>query len=235
MVVSHLELNQLNSAFGICRVNRTDDVTITIGRGAHHYPIPYSMRHVPISPFCGSRMFELRVYVRYVSGNPLKLDGARPGGAEPEAYTNAIAVSSMPGTPTTVPNVIGLDETAAASSIVAAGLAVGAVSRVASSAPTGTVISQNASARTVEPAGSPVDLTVSLGTVPVPYVLSLPRTDAISILTGLDLSVAVSFQKECINPDGVLTQNPSAGAAVLPGSTVSIKVDSGTTSTCIIQ
>jgi beta-lactam-binding protein with PASTA domain len=119
--------------------------------------------------------------------------------------------------------------------ITNAGLAVGNVSQQVSLSPAGSVIVQNPPATTIEPLGFPVDITVSLGGVLVPNVLSDPLADAQSILSSVGLSVSVSHSKQCIDPGAVLNQSPSGGAVALPGSTVHLTVDSGTLRTCIIK
>ena len=48
------------------------------------------------------------------------------------------------------------------------GLTTGTVTRVATPVRAGTAIAQNSPAGTIEPTGSPVDLTISLGAVTVP-------------------------------------------------------------------
>jgi serine/threonine-protein kinase len=188
----------------------------------------FSLTGVPVYPECGSRQFMLRVLMKYVSGNPVKIDGTRPG----ESYTNALAINSFYGTALPVPNLISDAEMAAESAIRSAGYVVGTISSTLSASPAGTVISQNPSAGIIELPGSPVDFTVSTGGVIVPKVISLPQSDATSAISARGLVPSVSSSKKCINPGDVLTQNPSAGVLVAPGSTVHITVDSGTPRTC---
>ena len=79
-VSTHLELVQLTPGLGICRVNRSPDATYAITGNAHHYSIHYELDNVPISATCGgSRLFEVYIDMKQVSGNPVKIDGTRPG------------------------------------------------------------------------------------------------------------------------------------------------------------
>jgi beta-lactam-binding protein with PASTA domain len=64
---------------------------------------------------------------------------------------------------TTVPPVIGVDQGEVAGHLAGSGLVMGIVTRVASPVRAGIVIAQNSPAGTIEPAGSPVNLTISLG------------------------------------------------------------------------
>jgi beta-lactam-binding protein with PASTA domain len=61
-----------------------------------------------------------------------------------------------------VPSVIGLTEQQASAAIVAAGLYMAAPAYVTAIAPPGTVLAQNSPGGTIEPTGSPVQITVSL-------------------------------------------------------------------------
>lgn len=228
VVTAHLELIQLNSNLGVCKVNQGVDVTDNVANGPHHHPMYFSLIDVPVYPECGSRQFMLRVLMKYVSGNPIKIDGTRPG----ESYTHAWAINSVYGTALAVPNLIGDAEIAAESAIRGAGYVVSNIFSTLSTAPAGTVISQNPSAGLIELPGSPVEFTVSTGGVIVPNVLSLPQSDATSAISARGLVPTVSSSKKCINLGDVLTQNPSAGVLVAPGSTVHITVDSGTPRTC---
>ena len=126
------------------------------------------------------------------------------------------------------PNVVGDNETDARNVITAAGLTVGAVSRVVNSAPVGTVISQTPSAGVPVPLGNAINLTVSLGAVTVPDLFALSQTAARGRITGAGLVVgAVSSTNNCLDPGTVQSQSPSAGTLVAPGSPVSF-----TYSTC---
>jgi len=90
------------------------------------------------------------------------------------------------------------------------------------------VIGQNSPAGTVEPVRSPVNLTVSLGAVTVPDLNSFTLADATDTLSGIGLTVGISYQRACMDPGLVIGQTPSPGAVLAPGSSVHLTVDSGT-------
>jgi beta-lactam-binding protein with PASTA domain len=104
-----------------------------------------------VSQLCnGSRAFSADLYVQYVNGNPIKIEG--------DVNINFIDSATAPTT--TVPNVIGLTEQQASAAIVAAGLT--ASPQINLKSPPGTVTAQNAPAGTVEPIGSPVQIAVGV-------------------------------------------------------------------------
>lgn len=164
-VTSHLEFTQLDSQLGsrlvACKVTRTSDVTSTIRNDAHHFMIQYSLANVPVSATCGTRLFRVRVSVTHVSGNPVKIDGTRPGGTAPESYTNAFVISNPDLR--VVPDLYGDTLTAASQHLQAAGLVLGSHGLVATDEKpmNGLVISQAVSPGTQTLAGSVVG--VNLG------------------------------------------------------------------------
>jgi beta-lactam-binding protein with PASTA domain len=131
-----------------------------------------------------------------------------------------------------VPNVVGLTQVAASSTITTAGLTVGSVTIASSTTvPSGSVISQNPTAATQVNVGSAVALVVSSGPaqIAVPIVVGLTQTAASSAITGAGLTVGVvSLVQSATVPAGVvISESPTAGTLVAPGSTVSLTVSSG--------
>ena len=98
-----------------------------------------------------------------------------------------------------------------------------------------TVIAENAPAGTVEPTGSAVNLTVSLGSVTVPDVQGDTQNAAVQALSAAGLIPTVALQQACINPGHVISQQPAAGTNVRPGATTRITVDTANPRTCIIK
>ncbi len=127
-----------------------------------------------------------------------------------------------------VPDVVGLTQSAAASAIVAAGLTVGSVIQQASTTvPSGTVIRQNPAAGASVQSGSAVDLVVSgLAPVTVPNVVGLTQSAATSAITEAGLTVGQITQQasETVPAGTVIRQNPAAGTSVQPGSAVDLVV-----------
>jgi hypothetical protein len=225
-VSTHLEFDQYRPGVGSCQENRTPEMTYLISNAAHHDSIHYQLDNVPISATCwGTRFFALIIFMKRVSGNPVKIDGTSIIEGLVEGWTDPYAFNSAFETPVPVPDVRGSSESAARQAIAAAGLAVGDVSRAVNSAPVGTVISQNSPGGTVEPVHSPVDLVVSRGAVTVPNVLSLDKSLAVAAIHAAGLVVGtVSHIDNCVDPGTVQTQHPAGTSVVAPGSAVNLTV-----------
>jgi RHS repeat-associated protein len=132
----------------------------------------------------------------------------------------------------TVPNVVGLTQAAAEAAIVAAQLKVGTETTVNSSTvPAGQVISQAPSAGASAPAGSAVNLVMSLGPtmVIVPNVVGLTQAAAEAALLAVKLAVgAVTTANHPTVPAGqVISQTPVAGNSVPESSAVALVVSLG--------
>jgi beta-lactam-binding protein with PASTA domain len=134
------------------------------------------------------------------------------------------------GPAATVPDVGGMTEADANSAITSANLAVGAVTHEFSDTVTaGEIISQNPLAGTTVPAGSSVDLVVSLGTAfTVPNVVGMTDTEANSTITAAGLVTNMtSGYSDTVAVDYVISQNPAGGTDVTAGATVTIVVSLG--------
>lgn len=224
---THLDFIQLDERNSPCSVTSTPDTQYSISNSVHHFLVDYTPPPVFISQTCGgSRRFALRAVVTWVYGNTVKIDAGSVFGFR--SATNANVIVRSIRAVTTVPTVIGTDEGSVAGHLAAWGLTVGTVTRVVDPARPGTVIGQNSPGGTVEPQGSPVDLTISRGVVAVPSLDSLQLADATRELRALGLGVDISYQAACIYPGHVIGQSPSPGVLVAPGSTVRIIVDNGT-------
>jgi hypothetical protein len=148
VVDTRLEVVQLDPKGGECNLTPSPYQTTYIGNHPHHYMIYYELLTVPLYPCGESRKFKIRIFVKWVSGNPVKIDGY--------TYTHAVAINSFYGTAPPVPNVVGLTQSAASSTLSASGYFASVVSP-----PQGLVVSQSPFAGTIELPGSPVDLTLS--------------------------------------------------------------------------
>jgi beta-lactam-binding protein with PASTA domain len=121
--------------------------------------------------------------------------------------------------------VLGYTEANAYSAIQAAGLTAVTVDRVMNPARAGTVFIQNSPVGTVEPTGSQVFVSVSLGQAWVPNVRSFDQASAERAINSNGLVVGnVGHINNCIDPGTVQTQNPNGGIMVLPGTAVNISV-----------
>ncbi|MBU4240362.1 MAG: PBP1A family penicillin-binding protein [Actinobacteria bacterium] len=142
-------------------------------------------------------------------------------GTEPDAYCN------IHNTPEggTIPNVVGMESSAARSKLSQAGYQSSSVSQP-SSQPEGTVISQTPAAGTTLASGGTVTIVVSSGTVKstVPNVIGLSEAGAKTKLATSGFVASVSY-KSGTPVNVVVSQSPSAGSNLSAGSTVSITVN----------
>jgi hypothetical protein len=219
---SWMELDQLYPDGTVCNTNVSDlpagGDNYHITSDVHHFPISYHLR-APVFATCGgSRQFTMAVVVQWLDDNPVRTDGG-----------DAIVINNHRTATATIPNVAGdtLDQAEAA--IQAAGFVAATLPPVINQATAGTVLSENSPAGTVEPVGSTVQLTASLGRTTVPNVLSLSQSSATSRIAGANLVVGgVSHINNCVDDGSVQTQSPAAGTVVASRSSVSIAV-----STCV--
>jgi beta-lactam-binding protein with PASTA domain len=137
-------------------------------------------------------------------------------------------INSVRETTTAVPDVTGLTQAQADAAIQAAGLYAAAPDYVTSTAPPGTVLGQNSPAGTIEPDGSPVQLTVSLGDATVPDVIGDRPAIAVEAIKNAGLTaITLPPISSCADPGTVGTvqwQDPAHGAQVPAGSQVDIRV-----------
>jgi serine/threonine-protein kinase len=143
---------------------------------------------------------------------------------EPEAGTLVLPKTpitvyvSSGATEVSVPNVIGISESAAVALIEQNGLTVGSITVAGSpTVPTGVVIASDPVANSKLPQGSLVNLILSDGTVQVPDVRNLLVVEAINILTnpaiGYTASVEITNAASCNGTPGNIVVDQS----ILPG------------------
>jgi Ricin-type beta-trefoil lectin domain len=156
---AYLEFRQLNPDGSTCQVTRAYsevggkpvfDEQFSVDKNQHHLPLYWHVS-APVSQLCnGSHVFSADLYMQYVNGNPIKI----------EKFPTINFIDSATAPTTTVPYVIGLTEEKASAAIVAAGLT--ASPQINLQSPPDIVTAQNAPAGTVEPMGSPVQITVGV-------------------------------------------------------------------------
>lgn len=133
---------------------------------------------------------------------------------------------------TQVPDVVGLTQNIAETTLQNNDLTVGDIIEVCSDVyASGYVVDQNPSAGTTVEIGNSVSLWVSTGPCPVlvPDVIGMVKEEAQSTILEIGLTVG-SISEQCndeIEVDRVISQNPSAGELIPPGSVVNIVVSSG--------
>lgn len=126
-----------------------------------------------------------------------------------------------------VPNCYGWSESDAKSALEEAGFTVVVSSEENDSVAAGLVFYQSATG--MQPKGTEIRLTVSLGTskVSIPYVVGQTKDEAIAQLSGSGLVVSTSTAHDDNVPEGsVISQDPSYGS-VQRGTTISIVVSLG--------
>jgi hypothetical protein len=228
-----LDVNQLNPDGSVCQVNQAYSEETTGGQvqlsggqvqlsesyydsdNQHHLPLYYDLS-APVDPLCGgSRLFTVDLHIGWTAGNPVKLDGG-----------NINVIDSAWGWTRVVPDVIGLTQAQADDAIEAAGLTTYPPDYEPSTAPAGTVLAEESPAGTIEPAGSPVQLTLSVAAATVPDVVGdqVARAEAAISSAGLKPYIDWPPVTNCVHPGIVLGQTPPGGALVAPGSVVQLGI-----------
>jgi serine/threonine-protein kinase len=160
--------------------------------------------------------------------------GQKPLGASKadQGSTVNLTVSQGPGN-TTVPSVVGESQQAAKQTLARARLTVSRVEHEASNTVSaGDATRTEPSAGFSVPVGTGVTLFISSGRpvtlVTVPDVTGQPESSATATLRGQGFHVTTSTQPSANTPSGnVISQDPTGGSRVRPGSTVSLVVSSG--------
>src|SRR5690606_20261171 len=75
VVDARFQLAQLDPAGRTCHLHSTPMSRLSIRDDAHHYAAYFSLPDIPDDPSCGTRQFIMRVHIKYVSGNPVTIDG----------------------------------------------------------------------------------------------------------------------------------------------------------------
>ena len=150
---------------------------------------------------------------------------------------SAVSVVAVGTSAQTVPNVVGMTQSAASAAITGAGLTLGHVTLIFSdSAPSGTVTDQAPNAGVTAPAGSQVAITISRGPTPsatpsaaaVPNVTGQSQSEAVTTLQSAGFAVVVDQVPSTTVPAGsVSDQTPAGGVLAQPGTTVTIVVSTG--------
>jgi eukaryotic-like serine/threonine-protein kinase len=143
--------------------------------------------------------------------------------------TFGTTIHLIPSSGVTVPNVVGLSATDAATQLTAAGVSVRPQREASDTYAFGTVTRTDPPAGTSNlKGGSFVDMFVSTGaaTVPVPSVVGLTSDAAMSVLHAAKLQGSILLEPTPLkgNDGKVLSQSPSAGDPAKPQSTVVLNV-----------
>jgi eukaryotic-like serine/threonine-protein kinase len=139
-----------------------------------------------------------------------------------------LTVSAGPGR-ATVPQTRGLSSADAVQKLEDAGFDVESTRASSDTIPAGDVISSNPHAGEAVRKGSTVTIKISTGPklVSVPVLVGVQRAAAVERIRGRGLTPSVSEQENDAPAGQVISQAPSAGAKVEPGSTIAIVVSKG--------
>jgi serine/threonine-protein kinase len=143
----------------------------------------------------------------------------------------AFAISAMNKT-AAVPNVIGMTQVEAQSTITEAGFKVGNVdtTQTAAAAEVGKVVAEDPAPATQARPGTSINIVVSGGQklVSVPAVTGLTQAAAQSALTAAGLTFKITNGASSVVPKGsVISQAPSAGEQVPAGTNIGLTVSQG--------
>jgi len=155
--------------------------------------------------------------------------GTDPAGGQSvkKGTTVIINVGGGPKT-TTVPNVVGLSQSAATTALQNAGFSVTVIQSSSSSVQTGNVISQSPAAATQLAPQQTVTINVSTGAT-VPNVVGKSLSSATQLLRSAGLSVGTVTNQSSSNVSSgdVISQSVPAGSAAQSATTVDLVVSSG--------
>jgi len=143
--------------------------------------------------------------------------------------TVKLVVSKGSGT-FAMPNVVGMSEANAKSTLTSNGLTVTITYEYSNSVKPGNVIKQSVAANTQVSKGSAVIITVSSGaqTFAVPNITGQTTTNAQNTLTNNGFAVSiVETYSDTVASGKVISQNPVAGTSLTKGANVTITVSKG--------
>ncbi|MCG6969441.1 MAG: PASTA domain-containing protein [Gammaproteobacteria bacterium] len=166
------------------------------------------------------------------AGNVISQD-PQPGSGAFAGDSILLIVSDGPGPAiVAVPDVTGLAQALAESTLGDAGLSATVTTAASETVTAGNVISQNPAATTEVAAGSAVAIVVSTGpaaTVIVPDVVGATQATAQTAITNLGLLVGdvSSAYSDTVAEGSIISQTPSAGTSVASGSSIDLVVSAG--------
>ena len=158
-----------------------------------------------------------------------------PGGGEKIARGNMVTIFVSQGPPqVTVPNVVGMSQSEAEALLESRNLQADAHS-VPNDQPEGTVVAQSPSADEVVNVDTVVRINVATGPQPVgvPNEIGKSYSDALAELQGLGFAVRRQNVQSEQPAETVVDQSPPANSAQPKGSTVTLKVSEGPSTTAV--
>ena len=205
-------------------------VSVVLSKGPERYAVP-DVKGKPLAQ-AEAALVEAKLAVGVITEDwdPAVPDGSvastePPVGEElkPGSLVN-IVVSKGPK-PVKLPNLAGVALAEAQAQLEAAGLVVTTTEEFSTEYAEGQVVSSTPPKGERVPVGSTVALVVSKGPPPVevPYLIDMPKDDAVYLLQSLGLNVEIN-EPPFTPLDRVISQDPAAGTMIPAGSTVTITI-----------
>jgi len=205
-------------------------VSVVLSKGPERYAVP-DVKGKPLAQ-AEAALVEAKLAVGVITEDwdPAVPDGSvastdPPVGEElkPGSLVN-IVVSKGPK-PVKLPNLAGVALAEAQAQLEAAGLVVTTTEEFSTEYAEGQVVSSTPPKGERVPVGSTVELVVSKGPPPVevPYLIDMPKDDAVYLLQSLGLNVEIN-EPPFTPLDRVISQDPAAGTMIPAGSTVTITI-----------
>jgi len=205
-------------------------VTVVISQGPERYAVP-DVKGKPLAE-AEAALVEAKLAVGVITEDwdPAVPDGSvastdPPVGDELKPGSLVNLVVSKGPKPVKLPNLAGVDVADAQAQLEAAGLVVTTTEEFSTEYVEGQVVSSTPAKGDRVPVGSTVALVVSKGPPPVevPYLIDMPKDDAVNLLQSLGLNVEIN-EPPFTPLDRVISQDPAAGTLIPAGSTVTITI-----------
>jgi len=215
---------------------RGDTVTITVNLGASNNQMPNLVGQSRAMAESALGAIRLNLSINMTEAFSDTIPEGSVVSQEPRAGapltdgTSVQLVISRGGSPTSIPNIVGMSDSAARARLHEAGLRAGSVSQSHSdTVEIGNVISQSPGAGMSVKKGDAVDFTVSLGSeqLTVPNLMGHQLASAKS--QNPDFNVVESAQgfHDTILEGSIISQSPPAGSRAAKGTTINVTVSKG--------
>ena len=205
-------------------------ISVVLSKGPERYAVP-DVKGKPLAE-AEAALVEAKLAVGVITEDwdPTVPDGSvastdPPVGDELKPGSLVNLVVSKGPKPVKLPNLAGVAVAEAQAQLEAAGLVVTTTEEFSTEYAEGQVVSSTPAKGERVPVGSTVELVVSKGPPPVevPYLIDMPKDDAVYLLQSLGLNVEVN-EPPFTPLDRVISQDPAAGTMIPAGSTVTITI-----------
>ena len=205
-------------------------ISVVLSKGPERYAVP-DVKGKPLAE-AEAALVEAKLAVGVITEDwdPAVPDGSvastdPPVGEELKPGSLVNLVVSKGPKPVKLPNLAGVAVAEAQAQLEAAGLVVTTTEEFSTEYAEGQVVSSTPAKGERVPVGSTVELVVSKGPPPVevPYLIDMPKDDAVYLLQSLGLNVEVN-EPPFTPLDRVISQDPAAGTMIPAGSTVTITI-----------